>query len=386
VNVLQLISSEGFYGAESMLVALAEAQLRAGVNTTVAVFQHARDPHVEVAEQAAERGIETRLIPCRGRFDRSAVMRIRDLLEERRAHILHCHGYKADLYGFAASRAQRVALVSTCHNWPDQRALMRAYASSDRFALRWFDQVTTPSRRVAALLTRSGVPSRKVTVVANGIDLAPFHHAQPTLRGEIPGAPKFLIGSVARLIPGKGGVVLLHAAKTVLRVCPEAAFVFVGDGPCREEWQGLANELGIGGRVFFTGTRADMPGVYASLDVLVLPSFEEGMPMCLLEGLASACPVIATKVGEVGQVIDPGVTGLLIEPGDSSVLARAILTLIQHRPEAADLGTRGREVVTRSFSSAAMARNYGVVYERALATRSRMSAGSASGQEKADSA
>jgi len=378
MNVVQLISSEGFYGAESMLLSLAEAQLRAGMRTTVAVFDDSRaDAREGIVEKAVECGIETRRIPCAGRVDWSAVGHIRQLLEHKQASVLHCHGYKADVYGYAAARHLRISLISTCHNWPDQRLTMRAYAAADRLILRRFDQVATPSRQVASILERSGVPLTKLSVIANGVDVARFQGARPTLRDDLPGAPKHVFGCVARLIPGKGGAVLLQAAKTVLSICPETAFVFVGEGACRQEWQALAQRLGIAGRVFFAGTRSDMPGVYASLDGLVLPSFDEAMPMCLLEGLAAGCPVIATKVGEVSAVIRPGVTGLLVPAGDAAALAEAILQTILSPAPAAERAANGRRLIERTYSSAATARNYLTLYERALGSRTELYAATA---------
>jgi len=370
VRVIQLISTEGFYGAESMLVTLAVAHQRTGIRTSLAVFEDTRVcERASISEKAEERGILTHPIPCTGRWDVTAARCIRRLLEQERPDILHCHGYKADLYGFAAARGLGIALVSTCHSWPDRRAIMRAYAAADRFILRWFDQVTTPSAEVAEIVHRSGVERAKVTVVANGVDVEQFQGAYPTLRQEIPGAPKYLIGSVARLVPVKGGAVLLQAAKKILSVCPEAAFVFVGAGTSRREWEALAQQLGIAERVFFAGARSDMAGVYASLDVVALPSFAEAMPMCLLEALAAGCPVVATDVGDVAKVIRSGVTGLLIKPGDVAALSDAILEIILNPPAAAQRAAQGRALASSTYSAAVMVQNYSTIYERALSTR-----------------
>lgn len=360
MRVLHLISSGGFYGAESMLLSLAEAQSRAGLRPIVGVFLNDRDPHVELFDRAVRLGIEAHLIPCVGRWDRWAVDHIR-ALRDRRGALLHCHGYKADIYGFVAAWSGKNTLISTCHNWPDRRLSMRAYAMLDRFVLRWFDQVTTPSKYVAATLTRA-------TVVENGIDVARFQSAEPSLRRELP-RDRMLIGAVGRLVHEKGGEVFLRAAKTVLAANPGVAFVFVGNGPRRRAWENLAVNLGIREHVYFTGTRADMPNVYASLDMLVLPSLDEAMPMCLLEGLAAGLPVIATRVGEVPKLIVSGVTGQLIEAGDSNALSDAILRFTGNMDEARSMGRNGQALVARSFSSDAMAKKYLGVYENALAGR-----------------
>src|SRR4051812_17306949 len=118
MTVLQLISSEGLYGAESMLIALSQALTRRRFQVVVGVFQDSRSPHIEVAEFAAKLGLTVRLIPCHGRWDFKTVAEIRNLLKAFRVDILHAHGYKADLYGYAACRSYDAALVSTCHNWP----------------------------------------------------------------------------------------------------------------------------------------------------------------------------------------------------------------------------------------------------------------------------
>jgi glycosyltransferase involved in cell wall biosynthesis len=384
MRVIQLISTEGYYGAESMLVTLAEAHQRIGIRTSIAVFEDTRvSPRASISTKAGERGIATHAIPCSSRWDITTVRCIRRLLMEERPDILHCHGYKADLYGFAAARGLGIALVSTCHSWPDRRVIMRAYAAADRLILRWFDQVTTPSSEVAAILHRSGVKRAKVTVVANGVDVERFQGAEPTLRHELPGVLKHLIGSVARLVPVKGGAVLLQAAKQILSVCPETAFVFAGEGTSRRDWQTLAEQLGIAERVFFVGARSDMAAVYASLDVLALPSFAEAMPMCLLEALSAGCPVVATNVGDVANVIRPGVTGLLIRPGDVAALTDAILEIILNPSAAAQRVKEGRALVASTYSATVMVHNYSTIYERALSTRARTLVPAADGADSA---
>ena len=174
MTILQLISSEGMYGAENMLLSLSAALTTCGHRVIVAVFEDSRNAHVELAVAAQTRGFETVRIPCSGRWDSQAIKRLRALLDQYGVDVLHAHGYKADLYGFAAARGRRVALVSTCHNWPDPRLLMRAYAVLDRLVLRRFAAVTTPSASVARILTAAGIAPGKVRVVRNGIDCAPF--------------------------------------------------------------------------------------------------------------------------------------------------------------------------------------------------------------------
>lgn len=366
MTVLQLVSSEGYYGVESMLVALAGALARCGCDSIVGAFRDSRRPHTEVAEQARREGIPAETVTCDGRWDWKAVVRLRHLLAGRRVDVLHTHGYKADLYGWMAAWPDRVALLATAHNWPSRLLSMRAYAALDRMALKRFDKVVAPSPVVANLLSSQGI---EVTRLFNGVDLERFRGAEPTLRREIASGAERLVGYVGRLVPGKGGAVLLSAAQSVLGGCPDVRFVFVGEGPSRGEWEALAARLGIARNVVFTGARNDMPSVYASLDLLVLPSFDEAMPMCLLEGMAAGVPVIATRVGAVSDLVLPDVTGLLLEPGDASGLAAAILRLLLDPHQARSLGEGGRARATWQFSAEATAKSYIELYEQALAGR-----------------
>ena len=174
-----------------------------------------------------------------------------------------------------------------------------------------------------------------------------------------------MIGFVGRLVPGKGGEILLDAAQKVTAVHPDATFVFVGEGPLRSEWEAIARRLGIAEKVIFTGVRNDMPGVYASFDMVVLPSFDEAMPMCVIEGMAAGKPVIATPVGATPELVLPGTTGLLVEPGDTSGLAAAILKLLANPEQTRQLGARAAQHVERRFSAAAMAQKYIDLYRLA---------------------
>lgn len=362
--ILQLISSEGYYGAENMVVSLARALERLGNRCMVAAFRDSRFMHSEVVEEAQRQGLKGEVVPCRGRLDWSTIRGIRRLLLGSEIDILHTHGYKADLYGFVAAKRGRTVLVATCHNWPSKRLIMRGYATLDRLALRRFGVVAAVSWTVANRLKDSGV-SEPFTI-DNGVEVQRFVDAEPTLVHEVGNGVRRLVGFIGRLVPDKGGAHLLRAAQRVLAAHPGTKFVFVGDGPAQRDWEALADQLGIRDSVMFVGKREDMPGVYASLDVVVLPSLVEAMPMSLLEALAAHRPVVATRVGSVSRVIAHGRTGLLVEPGDADGLAEGICLLLGNSDVARRLGDEGHAHVAEHFSADAMARAYQRLYVEAL--------------------
>ena len=374
-TVLVLISSEGYFGAENMLVALAVSLDQLECTPIVGVFTDARSPHVEVEEQARTRGLRTELIPCAGRVDWRTVRYIRRLMRDHGADVLHTHGYKADLYALVASRRTHTALVTTAHNWPSREWMMRAYAALDRRAMRSFDRVVTVSDEVGEIVRRSGVAAKKVVTISNGVEPGRFELGKPTLRAELACNDQAVVGFVGRFVADKGGDILLRAAQQVLQVHRKTRFVLVGDGPCRQPWESLATELGIAEQVSFAGVRQDMPDVYASFDVFVLPSLCEAMPMCVLEAMAAKKPVIATRVGAIAKLVEPERTGTLVETGNVGELAAAVIRTLGDPEAARRQGEHGHARVIRDFSSESMAREYLSVYRDVLQLRGNARAG-----------
>ncbi len=350
-----------------MLVNLAVALSKTGCRCIVGVFRDSRSPHTEIADRARAEGLEVELIPCTGRFDPQSVASIRRLMTTHQVDVLHTHGYKADIYACVAGIGTNAALVATCHNWLGRSWGMRAYAALDRFSMRAFDRIVVVSEAVAATLLHSGIRSSKVETIANGIDVQRFRNAPPTLESD--SASNAILGFVGRLVPEKGGEVLLRATQVVLRKHPRMTLAIIGEGPTRQEWESLATTLGIRKQVIFTGARDDMPGVYASLHGLVLPSLCEAMPMCVIEAMAASKPVIATRVGAVPRLVDPEQAGILIEPSDVDALAAAMIRLLDEPLRAQQMGKKGYARASEQFSSDSMAEKYLDLYRKVSAYR-----------------
>ena len=273
------------------------------------------------------------------------------------------HGYKADIYGYFAGRKLEVPIVSTCHLWTRQTTAIRIYEFLDTLILRGFDAVVAVSDMIANEARNAGIAPGKITTIDNGIDLSPFSKAAPTLQKH---EGKLLIGAIGRLVSQKGMDYFLRAAREALRVIPELSFVIVGDGPDRSKLEQLAKELGIETELTFAGSRSDMPGVYASLDLFALASLDEGMPMVVLEALASACPVVATDVGAVQKLIEHGKTGMLVPPANVQALTEAILNLVRKPDLRRQLGQNGKALVEEQYSSEAMTKKYLKIYKGLL--------------------
>jgi glycosyltransferase involved in cell wall biosynthesis len=373
MRALHLISSGGVYGAENMMLSLCTGLRRQGCDTVVGVFLNSHRPNIDTTNRAKRLGLECTTFSCNGRLDLSTVRAIRSYIVKNGIDLIHTHGYKADIYGYAAIRGKSIASVATCHSWLDRvkqpPLSLRLYGVLDKAALRRFGMVAVVSDPLADLLARIGIDKSNIRSIPNGIDVEMFAKAQPTFGDEIGKGRKIAIGMVSRLAPGKGADVLLRAARMLLKKYPDVMFAFIGDGPERERLMQLAQELKIETSCVFAGQRHDMPEVYASLDVVVLPSFSEGMPMAILEAMAAGRAVVASSVGAIPAVVQADRTGLLVEPGNVTGLYEAIKKLLDAPELRRNFGEAGRALINRNYSSLTMVQSYLRVYQEALSGR-----------------
>jgi len=197
--------------------------------------------------------------------------------------------------------------------------------------------------------------------VHNGISLAPFERgARGRLReGLAQGSDRPIVLTLARLAPQKGVEYLVEAAARV----PDVLFVVAGDGPDREALERKAESCGVKERVLFLGHRQDVPELLESCDLFVLPSLYEGLPVSVLEAMASGRPVIATRIGGTDEAVEDDVNGLLVPPADPIALASAIRRLLADRSLAQRLSARARDRVRREFSSETVAAHTAAIYE-----------------------
>jgi len=224
-------------------------------------------------------------------------------------------------------------------------ALIRAYESTiGNFIVRRSDHLVAVSNSVAEHAHRIGGDSTSVTVIPNGVNTNIFRPAPK--RNNIEQKVLF----VARLVSNKDPETLIRAATLVMVRHPQVQFIIIGDGPLRIRLEGQVNQLGIGHAVQFLGLRDDIPELMRQAAVFVRPSTLEGMPLTVLEAMASELPVVATPVGGTPELIQDGVNGFLTPVGDHITLANSIIMLLDDPSLAVKMGQRGRELVEASYT------------------------------------
>lgn len=303
--------------------------------------------------------------------DRLAVQALAEQLAPFQPEVVHNHMYRAEIVGTRASLllgekgCQRPFIISTIHS-------SRVRCVDDRQALRrltpLMDRLVVVSRAIEEKIREEGRFGAPVSLIYNGVDLQRYNHQQPccTLHDDysIP-EDSPIVGVVARLEAEKGHRTLLSAWPSVLEVHPEAWLLIVGEGSERDSLEAQAATLGVSDHVVFTGRREDVPAVTAALDVAVLPSYREAQGLSVLEAMALSRPVVASNVGGIPEMIEDGVSGLLVAPGDAPALAASINRLLSDHPYADMIARRGHDLVHDRFCIELMTNSVETIYDEA---------------------
>jgi glycosyltransferase involved in cell wall biosynthesis len=286
--------------------------------------------------EPGSRSLEAQGIPVRhlgrGRFDPRILTDLVRLARERGARILHVHGYAAADFGRLAARRVGAALVLHEH-FADPR--MPPYqALADRALASLTDRAIAVSESTRDFLVRERhVPAHRVRLIWNGAPLdefAPVAAATALATRRQLGVPAdaLVIGSIGRLNEQKGHRYLLEAAAPVLASVPGARLLIVGDGDLMGPLREQARALGVADRVIFAGHRDDIPAVLGAVDVFCISSTYEGTPLTLFEAMAAGKAIVSTAVDGCREIIEDGVTGLLVPPRDPATLALRLQELL----------------------------------------------------------
>jgi len=287
----------------------------------------------------------------RGRFDPRILRDLVRVARERHARILHVHGYAAADYGRLAARRLGAALVLHEH-FADPR--MPAYqALADRLLAPLTDRAIAVSGSTRDFLVRERhVPASRVRLIWNGAPLDEFAPVAPetarAARRSLGIAEDALVvGTIGRLSEQKGHRYLIEAAPALLGARASAHLLIVGDGDQMEPLKAQAAALGVAARVTFAGHRTDVPALLGALDVFAISSTYEGTPLALFEAMAAGKAIVSTAVDGCREVLEDGVTGLLVPPRDPAALAKALGRVLDDALLRRSLADEARRASTR---------------------------------------
>jgi glycosyltransferase involved in cell wall biosynthesis len=341
-------------------------------------------PEGELLTEARRLGLQPVMVPALRRnlhpvWDPLAFWQLLRTFRRLSPTIVHTHSSKAGVLGRVAARMAGVPIVvHTVEGLPFHRYSPRLqyalYVRAERFAARYCDHITCVAEAMAQQLLDARVGSRDMmSIIYSGMEVADYVQAGPH-RDEVRrlhgiGPDEIVIGKIARLFPLKGHRFVIDAAPRILEACPNARFLFVGNGILRQELEDRAARAGVRDRFSFTGLVPpdDIPGLVSAMDVVVHASLREGLARVLVQGLLCEKPVVTYSLDGAPEVIIPGETGYLVEPESVDGLADAVLRAIRNPDEAGAMAREGRRRFADRFRICTMVRETEALYGRLLA-------------------
>lgn len=386
-NVMQVVSNLDVGGAQEVVRTLAEHLAEGGCGAVVCTFKDG-----PLRQQIERLGIPVEVLPDRRYSVMAFPFYVADMLRLRRAlvevvkrhhvNVIQTHLLRSLDFLVLTLRHRRHLLVFwTIQNanftlredhLPRYKWLLGpkrlAYRLLYRLAARWVNGFIAVSDDVkTAILESIGPVQDKITVICNSVDVRRYQQPvdKARIRRQLGLAESArVIAVVATFKKQKGHCYLIEAASSIVSQFPDLHILFIGDGDLREELQARTRAFGLDGHIHFLGSRNDVPDLLPASDYFVLPSLWEGLPMALVEAMASGLPVIATEVSGTQQVMVPGETGLLVPPGNVRQLQQAIIYLLSEPERARAMGAAARQRVEAFFGAKKQAADHIALYRR----------------------
>jgi len=289
------------------------------------------------------------------------------VIRRERPDLLHVHSRRgADLWGGLAARLSGTKSVITRRvDNPEKRLVAR-------MKYRMYDRVITISEGIRGVLLSEGIPGNRLVCVPSAVDHTLYREAcrNEWFRSEFGLEPQMkAIGVIAQLIPRKGHRFLVKAAPSILNRCPEARFIFFGQGPLKGHLESLCRENDLDGKILFAGFRRDLEKILPCLFMVAHPATMEGLGVALLQASAAGVPIVAARAGGIPEILMDGQNGYLFPVGDVDAFAQAIISLLKDPATAQNFGRKGRKIVRSHFSIEKMVQGNLAVYRQILPTR-----------------
>ena len=375
IHTLPIVSGSGintFLSMQGMDRNLYEVELACAPGGKLIPF--VQENHMEV------RPFKNMVQPLHPFKDTLALLDLTAFLKRNFYHIVHTHNSKAGFLGrLAAKLADVPVIVHTVHGFAfhDEEPRWRQvlFRNLERLGSHWCDKMIFISQPLIDWALKDHiVGEEKIAKIYSGIQVDKFHPVKSGEKDRIRSKwalkqEEAVVGIVSKLWEGKGHTVLIEAFKLLKEKIKDAKLVIVGEGYLYDELFRMVDNNGLRESVLFTGFQMDVSEIIATFDVAVLPSFFEGMGRVILEAMAMEKPVVASRVGGIPDLIDQGINGLLVRPGDARELADALEKVLSDKGLARKLGREGRKRIKDQFSADVMVQSIEKLYRELLARK-----------------
>jgi glycosyltransferase involved in cell wall biosynthesis len=340
------------------------------IEVTIVTYQRGPEPSA-LAQVAQQAGVAVATVAERRRWDPKVFPQLRQVIAACNPDILETRNIKSHFLVRVLGLEKRYPWVAWNHGYTKTSVLDRMYTQLDRWSLRGAYRVVTVCKPFADRIVELGIPRDRITILHNAVKpfVMPPAGEIDRVRQELGVGEEAVILSVGRLSLEKGHADLVRAAKILagMEGVPSFRVVIVGDGPERETLRKLAVELGVEKRVSFAGFQRDTKPYYAMAEMVAVPSHSEGSPNVVLEAMAVGLPIAACRVGGVPEILDEGVTGLMVETQRPEQMAQALFRLLSDAELRSRLGAAARARAESAHTPEAYRRALVGFYQETLA-------------------
>jgi glycosyltransferase involved in cell wall biosynthesis len=377
LKVVHMAEGAGWGGMEAHLCSLLPGlQARDSIEVECITFHDGL-----LSERLRDRGIKTKVFSRLGKLDLSVFIRLITYFRSSKVDIIHLHGYLAIFYGILAAvmsgipvRVITLHASSTHGNHNKKLTKLNFYLWLAYFLMKKSTAYAIAVSRETydRHLTEKKISKERMRVIHNGIAIEEYQSCDSGVAKRDLGVKDtdFVVGIVGRIDENKGHIYFIRTAQSILEKRKDVHFLIVGNGPLENELKAFCRENDLEEYIHFLGFQDNILAYLSLMDILVIASSSEGIPYTLLESMGKGVPVVATNVGGIPEVIQDGVSGLLVPPRDPGAMATCVMSLLDNEPLRRRLSRKGLEILNRHFSQESMVQSTQIFYQNIRAPRS----------------
>jgi len=403
LKILHIIDSGGLYGAEMVLLNLVAEQIKLGLEPTIASIGEKHIEEKPLEAEALRRGFKVKKFRMFPGPNIAGAFKILRYAQRNGFDLLHSHGYKGNVqFGLMPKSFRKIPLIATAHGWTSTKGFTknRIYEWLDTLSFKFIDAVVLVNK---GMLNSPKLKNRKginIHIVNNGIPIPdnavtrfndltiqptnqstnrPFNQSpsqfnnltNQQLDKEIVDfcSNAYTIGSIGRLSTEKGYKYLIQALSLLVKNGIDARLVIIGEGYERGLLEELVAQLELKDRILLPGYRDNAKYYIPYFKAFVISSLTEGLPITLLEAMQARVPVVSTSVGGIPEVLDGGKAGMLVNPAEPELLAKAVIQIYDNGIMTKKFTETAYQRLIFHYSSSSMAKNYLILYESILAKK-----------------
>ncbi len=381
MKVGHIIDSGGLYGAEVMLITLAEEQVRLGLEPVIMSIGEKHIGEKDLEREAENKGLRVEKFRMRAGLSISGIRQILKHIKKNKYSIIHSHGYKPNIMlGFLPKFIRKVPMVSTLHGYTSRSTYswLSLYESLDKMSLRRLDGVIAVSYKLMEQLKPQLPDKQKTWVVENGVKpLVEFSNKEGSPQEDGADVSQknriekfcetgFIVGAIGRLSKEKNFGMLIDAVGMAQKRNADIKLVILGEGNERAKLEAKVKSREMESCVLMPGYTSNAARYFRLFDLFVISSFTEGLPMTLLEAMSCSVPVLSTSIGGVPVALEYGKAGELIESGDVEAMADRIANISMKYDEASAKAKIAKNIFLKKYSSEKMAGEYLEIYREVV--------------------